>query len=179
DEAELEGLCRLIRLPDEIPSPEVDMFLYARLGVVQGRLRLSDFVPNSRRWSLKSWELNDLSHYDNDHDHVGDDDDDNWLLVHDVEVKKADKLIVGFFLGLHPEDGDVIFFICNLPRGSRESDGDDTGESGLNRYHVKRDSFEKICDVPYRDFMMFKYCSSVFTIVHPWLPTKIPELPCV
>ncbi|PON82432.1 F-box domain containing protein [Trema orientale] len=178
DEAE-EGRCRLIRLPDEIPSPEDDIFLFARLGVVQGRLRLSEFEPYSHRWSLKTWELNDLSRCDNDHDHGGGDDAD-WLLVHDVEVKKADKLIVGFFLGLHPEDGDVIFFICNLPRGSRESGGDrDTGESGFYRYHVKRDSFEKICDVPYRDFMLFKYCRSVFTIVHPWLPTKIPELPCV
>ncbi|PON49039.1 hypothetical protein PanWU01x14_233050 [Parasponia andersonii] len=76
------------------------------LGLVRGRLRLSlsFWYGAEPGFTLKSWELS-LRHDDHDHQ-------DTWALVQNVKVNVTVNLAVRTYLiGLHPEDGDVFFFL--------------------------------------------------------------------
>ena len=111
--------CSRIKLPvcsafsSHVPRPFLDK---VRLGVVQGRLRLSLILPEieSTGHNLKVWEFNE-------------DGEDSWLLVNDV-VLKRETAIMSFVLALHPSNGDVIFVVC---------------DQEIYQYEIGKDKYQK------------------------------------
>lgn len=151
--------CRFISLPAGFSSSR---FGNARLGVVKGRVRLCKSFGDA----LKAWELN------SSHDDDGDEDDDGWVLVHDIVVKmdlKSRDTSVISLIGLHPEDGDMFFFFRTDAVNN---------EAGVYKYQIRRESFEKVRDTLDRKQWAGSYFHLV-TLVHPWLPTTIPALPSI
>ena len=69
------------------------------------------------------------------------------------------------FIAFHPEDDDVCFLVNNDV---------DNNENGIYKYHIKRDIYKKVQN------FVDKWpgdCIQAFTLIHPWLPTKIPQFP--
>ncbi|POO01751.1 F-box domain containing protein [Trema orientale] len=155
---------RLIRFPEGYGcGTEQQTSGETCIGVVRGRLRLwQSFRCRERlgEFTLKAWERS-LSH-------------DTWLLVKDVAVKLSAGLFSEIMnvICLHPEDGDVFFF------SHKDADYEDEGR-GIYKYRIGEDScFGKVCD--FMDVTHRPVCNiRVFPLVHPWLPTKIPALPCI
>ncbi|PON95364.1 F-box domain containing protein [Trema orientale] len=124
------------------------------IGVVQGRLRLSQIYRGIKRvlgFVLRIWELVNCD-YDND--------DASWLLVHDVTLTevKANKMFVAAF---HPVNGDVIFLFHDLD---------------VCQYHIREDTVEIV-----EEFSKLNDCGylDAISLVHPLWPTTIPSLPSI
>lgn len=97
-----------------------------------------------------------------------------WLkgtLVQDIIVKMLDKSISLHLIGVHPEDGDAFFFIRNNVYNPMEG-------ANLYEYHTRRDDYQKVSTITLSDWRS-ALTNDVFTLVYPWLPTKIPALPCI
>ena len=72
-----------------------------------------------------------------------------------------------YLISLHPEDGNIFFY-------SRNHEGEKKAQ--LYKYQVGKDNFEKVFDVLNMKEWPHKN-TQVLTLVHPWLPTKIPDVP--
>ncbi|KAF4396098.1 hypothetical protein G4B88_020735 [Cannabis sativa] len=171
---------RFIKLPYVIGSNnyDIDQFLQlsvssARIGVVNGRLRLARSYPlaNMSIYTvLKVWEL------------VNDDDINevvNWVLVYDVKVKGDVNSHLSMdnyrIIGLCPNlEGDEFIFLGSSSRTA--------SRFALYHYKIGRIGFQqhhhKI--FPYDFDFKFRYkLPYVFAPIHLPIPTKIPMLPSV
>ncbi|PON54877.1 F-box domain containing protein [Trema orientale] len=146
--------CRLIDLPPEFGRDWRTLCSRARLGAVQGRLRLSQFFWHKRvgHYVLKAWDLDGAS---------------SWLLVRHVRLKWSTPGVYWRPVALHPDDGDV-FFLSRTRRTDEDLD--------ICQYRIGEglDDCEFLCRYPHLRNLS---SPSVVTLVHPWWPTKIPELP--
>ncbi|KAM6593261.1 hypothetical protein CsatA_000964 [Cannabis sativa] len=136
------------------------------IGMVRGRLRLCQSYWYGNELSkihLKSWDLK-MNNYDHNEE-----DDHGWVLVHDVVVQNCEERKL-YVIGYHPDPdddrGDMFFFL-----------GQDLVDykSTLYKSQIGRDiSLEKIrstaSNIPFSSLQ-------VFSLVHPWLPTRITASP--
>ncbi|EXC08237.1 hypothetical protein L484_012691 [Morus notabilis] len=132
------------------------------LGVVDGRLRLSQFLSHVKDMNivfvLKVWELNDAS-----------EKEVPWLLMHEVSIKQTLENTNMSVLSFHPNNGDVIFVLCGH------------NNHVICEYKIGEDKYEKVGEfpdgdeyaLPYKD-EKFQELLGVFTLVHPSWPTPIP-----
>ncbi|PON51572.1 hypothetical protein PanWU01x14_215090 [Parasponia andersonii] len=138
-----------------------------RLGLVRGRLRLSQLNISKRKgFVLKIWELNYDNNFNYDNSDDDDDDDDGssrmWTLVHDVRVKKwidRRQHVIAF----HPENGNVIFLLFNC----RHIYQYDIGEEMMEKVGQFSGDGDEICVGDIR----------TYTLVHPLWPTPIHARP--
>ncbi|PON64150.1 F-box domain containing protein [Parasponia andersonii] len=130
-----------------------------RLGLVCGRLRLSQLLVTQRNgFALKVWELN----YDDGVNDGGDDHDGMWTLVHDIRVKSwtDDRLYVFAF---HPYDGNVLFVLFD--------------KRDIYQYDIGEEKMEQMGQLPNGGERTFPARLRNYTLVHPFWPTPIPDLP--
>ena len=140
----MEGFCCLVVLdPSRVefrfaPLPANEQFSRirpeggkreVRLGVVQGRVRLSLMQKSHneahRGFSLKVWEL-DSSCF-------------SWRLVQNVvleDISSGDAMF--FVLAFDPCDGNVLFLVR----------GEQVCREQIYRYEIKQDKYKKICEFP-------------------------------
>ncbi|POO01698.1 LOW QUALITY PROTEIN: hypothetical protein TorRG33x02_024750 [Trema orientale] len=128
--------CRLIRLAEGY-SPGIELECgNAYLGVVRGRLRLSQSF----------WHTNKPRNFllDDDADHVAHDHNATWVLVHDVAAETKDVAARMYLIGLYPDDGDVFFFFRHMSVYCVEDDSYNKEENSMYKYQIGRDGFEKV-----------------------------------
>ncbi|KAF4400242.1 hypothetical protein G4B88_019451 [Cannabis sativa] len=150
-----------IQFPLDFPQDERRKYcINIRLGLVQGRLRISltTFITKKRRvYSVKVWELN----YDNNN---GDDGKtSSWCLVHDFEksgIGFNSKYVV--VMAFHPTNGDVLFILFD--------------NIHVYQYDIREDKMEKVYQFPHPGYHAFGMRLQHFPIVYPFWPTKIPAL---
>ncbi|KAM6555819.1 hypothetical protein CsatB_002838 [Cannabis sativa] len=150
-----------IQFPLGFPQDERRKYcINIRLGLVQGRLRISltTFITKKRRvYSVKVWELN----YDNNN---GDDGKtSSWCLVHDFEksgIGFNSKYVV--VMAFHPTNGDVLFILFD--------------NIHVYQYDIREDKMEKVYQFPHPGYHAFGMRLQHFPIVYPFWPTKIPAL---
>ncbi|KAM6549282.1 hypothetical protein CsatB_020958 [Cannabis sativa] len=133
--------------------------LTVRIGVVRGRLRLSQLnLVEKNSFLLKVWEFN--------YDPLSSDEDDNssslkWSLVHQVEEvkwKASHHLSVAAF---HGDNENVIFLLRNTKI--------------VYQYDILRNVTTKIGQFSgERPFMYWKL--QAYTLLHPPVPTPLPLL---
>ena len=145
--------CCLIQFPVGFGRGWRAQAIHVHIGVVQGRLRLSQMFRIKRLgFVLKIWELVNYD-YDND--------DASWLLVHDVRVTRR-KTNQMFVVAFHPINGDVIFLF-------RDND--------IYQYYISEDLNEIVGGFPELQKTAASGSLDVFSLVHPLWPTTIPSLP--
>ncbi|EXB94760.1 hypothetical protein L484_003325 [Morus notabilis] len=154
---------RLINLPVGFGRGWRTMAQFVRLGLVQGRLRMSRLTKvRDSTFNLKVWELIYSDHDDNASSNF-------WLLVHDVKVNMKNTfrhVIIAF----HPENGDVIFLLNDFD---------------IYQYEIGSNKFEKVFNFSFADSPYTKWVKRslherlhVFPLVRFSLgPTQIPMIP--
>ncbi|KAF4351172.1 hypothetical protein F8388_024203 [Cannabis sativa] len=151
-----------IQFPLAFPQDERQKrWVNIRLGLVQGRLRISlvTFLTRRKRiFSVKVWELN----YDNNN---GDDGKTtSWSLVHDFEKRgipfKYKYVVV---MAFHPTNDNVLFILFD--------------NIHVYQYEIREEKMEKIYQFPDPGYLQFGIRVQNFPFVYPFWPTKIPTFP--
>ncbi|PON83681.1 LOW QUALITY PROTEIN: hypothetical protein TorRG33x02_204870 [Trema orientale] len=153
--------CRFISLPREFGLNWRTMSERARIGVVRGgRLRLFQLYWNKRvdSYVFRCWDL----------DKATTSSSSSWLLVHDLRMKCSNTEDVSWGpVALNPDDEDVFFF-------TRRSIHENLCVCQYRIGYKDVDECETLFQFPnVRDLENLR----LFTLVHPWWPTAIPELP--
>ncbi|PON32266.1 F-box domain containing protein, partial [Parasponia andersonii] len=150
---------RFINFPSGLLQEKEGSFdIKVRLGLVRGRLRLSQLLITKRNgFVLKVWELN----CDNNASYDDDGSSKRWTLVHDVRVKKwIDKR--QFVIAFHPENGNVLYLLFNRLH--------------IYQYDIGEEIMEKVGQLP-DNVGGEGFCVGdirTYALVHPLWPTPIP-----
>lgn len=144
---------------DDITEPKQCLYIdppeegmeYVCLGVCEGRLRLSNFVSEGGGYqSLRVWELAE-----------GDDNPHSWCLKHEVcfEARRRPAYVLAF----DPNDGDVVFIFY---------------DDYIFRHELRLKEKKKVGEFSVQgvDIRNPVYDMSVFPLVHPFWPTRVPSL---
>ena len=148
-----DGYCRVVAVPDGFGGGWRAKVCRVCIGVVRGRLRVSQLLKANEAFDLKVWEL------------LCDDDNEStaWVLVHDVSVKR-DKRKTMFVVAFDPNNGDVIFVIMN---------------NSICKYKIKEEELEKVGQLPNvkRTVYEKEYLLDHFLQVYSFVHTSWPALP--
>ena len=149
-DVDVEGRCRFIALPvpfgDDGWQAKADSTCF---GACQDNLRFSLWLKRDNgTFAVMIWEL---------------DGDTSWHLVHRLDLKRA-NINDMYVLAFHPNDGDVIFVLCN---------------HHLCRYEIRENKFEQLGKWP--DNLAHQSWgpdqAAAFPLVHPFWPSPVPALP--